>query len=108
MPANDRLFRYIGDEKGADPATKEALRYRSALHMGWKMLQSRPINTNMAEQICSEIKSVQMTVRRVPGTRLANHQSGEVIYTPPEGETLLRNLLANWERVLYEQKNWIP
>ena len=33
-----------------------------------------------------------------PGTTLKNSHTGEVIYTPPEGEARLRELLANWER----------
>ena len=39
-----------------------------------------------------------MDIRRIPGTQLANHRTGEIIYTPPEGEVHLRELLANWER----------
>jgi hypothetical protein len=42
-----------------------------------------------------------MQVRRVPGTALANERTGEIIYTPPKGEDLLRSLLANCERFLH-------
>jgi Fic family protein len=45
---------------------------------------------------------VGLDVRRVPGTALLNQASGKVVYTPPEGEVLLRGLLANWERFLHE------
>ena len=44
-----------------------------------------------------------MRVRRVPGTKLANAATGEVIYTPPEGEALIRELLADWERFLHSE-----
>ena len=54
------------------------------------------------EQVCSWIKGVDMQVRRVPGTALALDRTGEIIYTPPVGEPLLRNLLANWERFLHD------
>jgi Fic family protein len=54
--------------------------------------------------ICTEIKGVEMSVRKVPGTALANHATGEVVYTPPEGEARLRDLLANWERFLHEEE----
>jgi Fic family protein len=40
-----------------------------------------------------------MRVRRMPGTALA--RNGKVVYTPPEGEPLLRDLLANWEVFLH-------
>jgi len=110
----DKLFRFIGsDSDQADLATKEALRYRQALFEGWQTLSARPINTNMAESICSQIKGIHMTVRRVPGTVLVNKEGGkdgadQVIYTPPEGEVVLRDLLSNWERALYEQPDLDP
>ena len=97
VTTTDRLFQYAdSNEVHADSATKEALRYRRALYEGWQALAQRPINTNMAESICSQIKGVDMTVREVPGTALANDTTGEIISTPPAGEHLLRDLLRNW------------
>ncbi|MCU7813779.1 MAG: Fic family protein [Candidatus Thiodiazotropha sp. (ex Rostrolucina anterorostrata)] len=105
----DKLFQFVdSDVAQADPATKEALRYRKALYEGWQALAKHPINTNMAESICSLIKGVDMTVRKVPGTALANDKTGEIISTPPAGEKVLRDLLSNWERFLYEQPELDP
>ena len=109
VTTTDKLFRFADNNTAqADPATKEALRYRTALHDGWKAMAQRPINTNMAEAICSRIKGVEMTVRKVPGTALANDRTGQIINTPPEGEQLLRNLLGNWERFLHERRELDP
>ena len=99
----DKLFRHLRADSGADPATREALRYRRALLEGVKALKSRPLTTRTAESICTQIKGVQMSVRKVPGTALANDATGEVIYTPPEGEARIRDLLANWERFLHDE-----
>ena len=104
----DKLFRYLQAEAGADPATREALRYRAALLEGFKSLKTRPLATRTAEAVCTQIKGIETTVRRVPGTTLAHGASGKVIYTPPEGEDLLRGLLANWERFLHEEKSLDP
>lgn len=104
----DKLFRHLQADSGADPATKEALRYRRALLEGVAALKSRPLTTRTAESICTQIKGVEMSVRRVPGTTLANDATGEVIYTPPEGEALIRDMLANWERFLHEQETIDP
>jgi len=104
----DKLFRHLRAESGADPATKEALRYRRAVLEGVNALKSRPLSTRTAESICTQIKGVEMTVRRVPGTALANDATGEVIYTPPEGEALIRDLLANWERYLHDEETIDP
>jgi Fic family protein len=98
----DRLFRHLAADSGADPATHEALRYRRALLEGVKALKARPLTTRTAESICTQIKGVQMSVRKVPGTALANYATGEVVYTPPEGEARIRDLLANWERFLHD------
>jgi cell filamentation protein, protein adenylyltransferase len=99
VTTTDALFRLAQlQENGADPQTKEALRYRTALRHGCVAINKIPLNTRIAEEICTIIKDVRMTVRRVPGTALAHEGSGAVIYTPPVGENLLRDKLANWER----------
>ena len=103
----DRLFQYRHDAEAADPATKEALRYSQSLFDGYRSLTRRPLSTRTAEQVCSIIKGIDMTIRRVPGTALAR-STGEIVYTPPVGEELLRNLLANWEKFLHETKDLDP
>lgn len=104
----DKLFQYLQAEGAADPATREALRYRSALLEGVREIEKRPLATRTAEAICTQIKGVEMTVRKVPGTALAKGASGDVVYTPPQGEALLRDLLANWERFLHERTSLDP
>ena len=108
VTTTDRLFQYADNDTHADPATREALRYRTALYEGWQTLTRRPINTRTAELVCARIRSVDMTVRKVPGTALAKDGAGQVIYTPPAGETVLRDLLANWERFLRQQPDIDP
>jgi Fic family protein len=49
-----------------------------------------------------------MAVRKVPGTRLANDATGEVIYTPPEVESRLRDKLGNWERFVHDAADLDP
>lgn len=97
----DALFRHVHAGSTADPATREALRYRQALLEGVIALQSRPLSTRTAESVCTRIKGVEMGVRQVSGTTLANDATGEVIYTPPEGEARIRDLLANWEQFMH-------
>jgi Fic family protein len=106
ITTTDSLFEYASlGENRADPATKEALRYRTALREGVEYLQNRPLGTRLAEQLCSRIKAVEMTVRKVPGTALANERTGRIIYTPPKGEPLLRAMLGNWENYLHQKED---
>ena len=104
----DQLFRHLQVEGQADPATREALRYREALLEGVREQKTRALGTRASESICSRIKGVEMTIRKVPGTALANAVIGEIIYTPPEGEALLRDLLANWEKFLHDEESIDP
>jgi Fic family protein len=105
VTTSDRLFRFAGQGQGtgADPATKEALRYRTALAEGFRRLSTRPLATVSAVEICRAIKGADTDVRSTPGTALVNDATGEVIYTPPEGPGRLRDLLANWERYLHSE-----
>lgn len=109
VTTSDTLFRYSQMESQAeDPATKEALLYRRALYQGYLSLKTRPLCTNTAIQVCSQIKNIAMEIRRIPGTALANSSTKEIIYTPPVGETLLREKLANWEHFLHEREDIDP
>jgi Fic family protein len=107
VTTTDRLFQFREADEHADAATKEALRYSQALLQGYQSLRHRPLATRTAEEVCSHIKDKEMRVRNVPGTALAR-QTGEIVYTPPVGEDLLRLLLANWERYLHGNRETDP
>lgn len=108
VTTTDKLFQFASEDSLADPMTKEALRYRTALNNGYQELAAKPLCTNTAIEICSTIKGIYMDVRKVPGTTLANQHTGDVIYTPPVGEEVLRNLLANWECFLHQDDGIDP
>ncbi|MBH9551970.1 protein adenylyltransferase Fic [Inhella gelatinilytica] len=102
VTTSDQMFLFDGAGEGeADPATKEALRYRRALWEGFQALRVRPLSTNTAVQICRVVKGVDMDIRATPGTTLSYSRTREVIYTPPEGQALLRERLANWEQWMH-------
>lgn len=110
VTTTDQLFRYAQPDREAlaDPATKEALRYRSALRRGVELLRKKPLSTATAVEVCRTLQGANLDVRRVPGTTLRNEGTGEVVYTPPQGEALLRKLMANWERFLHENEDVDP
>lgn len=102
VTTTDRLFQYAEGGAEADQATKEALRYRKALSVGFAMLEQRPLSTAIAVEVCRTIKGVELDIRSTSGTSLMNDATGEVIYTPPEGEELLRQKLKNWEDFIHD------
>lgn len=102
MTTADELFKHLNADDGANPATREALRYRTALLEGVRLIDERPLSTATAEAICSRIKGDDMMVRSVPGTRIASARTGAIVYTPPERTQSLRDLLSNWEEFLHQ------
>lgn len=108
VTTTDQLFQHIQCDSIADHATQEALRYRLALQQGYQSLQDKPLCTATAVEVCRTLKGINIDIRRTPGTQLVNDQTGAVIYTPPENETHLRDLLANWEHFLHTQTELDP
>lgn len=49
-----------------------------------------------------------MDIRQSSGIALVNQASGQITYTPPEGESLLRDQLANWEQFLHANDGLDP
>ena len=109
VTTTDKLFEFADiAEDRADAATKEALRYRSALYEGTKMVQRRMLTTDMAIQICSTVKGVELDIRSNSGTKLKSRMSGEVIYTPPVGQKLLIGMLDNWADFMHKHTEIDP
>ena len=109
VTTTDKLFEFADiAEDRADAATKEALRYRTALFEGTKMVQRRMLSTDMAIQICSTIKGLELDIRSEPGTTLKNRMSGEIIYTPPVGQELLIDKLNNWADFMHHNTEIDP
>ncbi|HBH9896554.1 TPA: Fic family protein [Escherichia coli] len=107
VTTSDQLFQYADRADGADPATKEALRYRTALYDGYTHLEDYPLCTNTAVAICTKLRAVQTDIRKTPGTVLRD-QNNNVVYTPLVGEDSIRELLANWERFIHGDDDLDP
>jgi Fic family protein len=102
VTTTDKLLEYIDapEHRAADPATKEALRYRRALFEGVRKVQQGQLTVETAIDVCRTIKDETIDVRSKPGTTLRNVATGAVIYTPPAGKELIRAKLANWQEFL--------
>lgn len=111
VTTNDQLFREASlgrDNPASDPVAKEAYRYRTALHQGFKALGERPLTTRIAIETCRTITGTDLDIRATPGTTLKNGITGEVIYTPPEGANAIRDLLGNWEHYVNAESDIDP
>jgi Fic family protein len=108
VTTTDKLFQFAHEDSGADQATKEALRYRTALYQGFVQLTKRPLCTATAIEVCSTLNGIEMDIRKIPGTVIGNQGTGDIIYTPPAGEAVIRDLLGNWENFIHAEDDIDP
>ncbi len=103
ITTNDALFRAMASSAGAtDPATKEVLRYREALWAGFNRVKDKGrLTADLFVHLVQTIKEDSQGIRNRPGTVIGNARTREVIYTPPEGERLIRRKLDDLERFIH-------
>ena len=103
LTTNDEVYKAASDDGlAASAQTKEVLRYRQALNHGFRQIRTRPLATALFVEMAQIIKETTFDVRRTPGTRIANGR-GETVYTPPEGERVIRDKLRDLETFMHAQ-----
>lgn len=109
ITTNDDLYQaVVADKKFDNPATKEVISYKEAIWLGFKHLEKKPfITTNLCIELVQCIKQNTAGIRTTPGTTLSNTK-GEVIYTPPSGEQVIREKMANLETFINENESLDP
>jgi Fic family protein len=109
ITTNDELYQsLVADKKIENSATKEVLSYKEALWLGLEQLKEKPfITTNLCIRIVQCIKQNTASIRVTPGTTLSN-SIGEVIYTPPSGEIVIREKLSQLEVFINEDESLDP
>ncbi|CAM3319746.1 Fic family protein [Aequorivita lipolytica] len=100
VTTQDTLYKaFSSNISETDAQTKEVLRYRQALWEGFNELKNRPLATNSFIKIVQTIKENSSGIRNAPGTVITSNN--KTIYTPPEGENTIRNLLKNLEDFMH-------
>lgn len=102
VTTNDDLYQAISmDAFTGNSATKEVLHYNEALWYGTSEIKRKGfLNTNLFIKLCQIIKKSQTGIRKQTGTQIKNATTGNIVYTPPEGEEVIRGLLKNLEDFL--------
>lgn len=102
ITTQDALFQAsIAGKKIENPATKEVIHYKDALWYGVEQIKKKPIlTTNLFISIMRIIKENQSGIRSLPGTQLKNPVTEQIIYTPPEGENIIRDKLKALENFI--------
>lgn len=110
VTTQDELFKAsVADIKTENPATKEVIHYKDALWYAIEQIKEKPVlNTNLFISIMRIIKENESGIRNAPGTKLKNPRTNKVIYTPPEGENIIREKLKNLEDFIHADDDIDP
>lgn len=110
ITSQDELFEALATNSHNMPSNiKEVLSYRRALHFGFdKVRQKGIITTKDIVAIQRELSNNDAGIRKQPGTVLKNAKTGEVVYTPPQDEKAIRELLSNLEKFINEPTDIDP
>ena len=99
VTTQDELYQAAAEEAGTTSATKEILGYRTALYAGLNYMkeQNNIISTNLMVNVVQKTTQNTSSIRRTPGTALKSNITGEIVYTPPCCEDVLREKLKHLE-----------
>jgi Fic family protein len=101
ITTNDDLFTEDLSEYLGTAAAKEVRDYALALRLGYESVQqSQMISVNQIVAIYQQVKKTTQGIRRMPGTKLLNPTTNEVIFTPPQNHQVILSLMANLERYI--------
>ena len=101
VTTQDALFQAALDEsRVTDPATKEVLRYRTALRRGFAAVQAEPFRLHLLEELCGVLRHEQVRFRADEGVYIGNPTARTITYTPPVGAAVMRAKLKNLEAFL--------
>lgn len=111
VTTNDELYLAFADTNPKiDSQTKEVLYYKDALWHGFKAIKegNRLLTTPLFEELAQIINNTSEGIRKHSGTRLENPLTHEIVYTPPEGESVIREKLFNLEKFIYSKDDLDP
>jgi Fic family protein len=85
----------------ASPETKEVHLYAKALKTGFQLVKKNGLLTNnYILQIHEQVEGNKAGFRKLPGTKLLNDKTGEVVYTPPQDHKTIVELMENLEKFI--------
>jgi Fic family protein len=99
VTTNDVLFKALASNIAhIDPMAKEVIRYREAVWHGYNaMKKDSRLSTDLFIQMVQIIKENTASIRNRPGTYIGNPHTRRVVFTPPEGEDVIRRKLKDLE-----------
>ena len=98
VTTHDSIYKVLTESGFREEAAKEVVDYRSAIWHGYEIIKEKGfISTNILVELQAMIEPNKTGIRKNPGTKLINSVTGDIIYTPPQRESEIRDLLKNLE-----------
>lgn len=89
----------------ASPAAKEVHQYAAALKKGFELVkQNQLLTNNHILEIQAVVEQSRAGFRKLPGTKLLNDKTGEVVYTPPQDYATIASLMNNLETFINDDE----
>ena len=90
------------------PETKEVVNYRKAIFRGFDIIKNQGfLRVNDIIEIQQELIGNNAGIRSMPGTVLKNDTTGEIVYTPPQDNSEILDLLSNFIEYFNKDKSEI-
>lgn len=102
ITTKDELYKAVSETaRKMDAATKEVMFYRESLYTGFNQLKEHDfISINDIVNIQKVLVQNDAGIRTLPGTKLVNDTTNEVVYTPPQTKEEIDELLKNFTEYL--------
>jgi len=101
VTTHDELYKTLALSNQGDPAAKEVANYRKALLHGYELLNQKEfLSTNIFIEIHKIIEKNNSGLRKVPGTKIINQATDEIVHEPPETYQEIIDLLSNLENYI--------
>ena len=103
------IYKEMITKKPISKAAKEVNNYKRAIDIGFTELKNKGfISTNILVGIQEIIEPNKGGIRRLPGTVIKNMDTNEIVHTPPQSESEIRDLLKNLEEYLNTVDEYDP
>lgn len=103
------IYKEMITKKPMSKAAKEVNAYKKAIDLGFEKLKEKGfISTNILIEIQKIIEPNKGGIRRLPGTVIKNMETNQVVHTPPQSESEIRDLLYNLEQFINEDNAYDP
>jgi Fic family protein len=102
VTTSDALYKAdVEKEKKIDQTTKEVQRYAIALNEGYNRIkQDGLLRINDILSIQKKLEDNDAGIRSLPGTKLSNPATGDIVFIPPQNKEIIQKALDNLEQYI--------